>query len=36
MAKSNFVKAAQKNIYKIGKIREYVSEKGKSQGQQNQ
>jgi len=33
MAKSNFVKAAQKNIYKIGKIREYVSEKGKSQGQ---
>ena len=33
MAKSNHVKAAQKNIYKIGKIREYVSEKGKSQGQ---
>lgn len=33
MAKANFVKAAQKNIYKIGKMREYVSEKGKREGQ---
>lgn len=33
MAKANFVKSAQKNIYKIGKIREYVSEKGKRKGE---
>lgn len=33
MAKANFVKAAQKNIYKIGKMREYVSEKGKRKGE---
>lgn len=33
MAKANFVKASQKNIYKIGKMREYVSEKGKRKGE---
>ncbi len=33
MAKANFVKKAQKDIYKNGKIREYVSEKGKRAGQ---
>ncbi len=33
MAKANFVKKAQKNIYKNGKRREYVSETGKSKGQ---
>jgi len=33
MAKANFVKKAQKNIYINGKRREYVSETGKSKGQ---
>jgi hypothetical protein len=33
MAKANFVKSAQKNVYKIGKRVEYKSEKGKRIGQ---
>jgi hypothetical protein len=34
MARSNFVKAAQKNIYTIGKYVKYDSKKGKRAGQQ--
>lgn len=33
MARANFVKAAQKNIYENGKYVNYVSEKGKRKGQ---
>ncbi len=33
MARATFVKAAQKNIYKVGKRVEYLSEKGKRAGQ---
>lgn len=36
MARATFVKKAQKNIYEQGKIREYVSEKGKKAGQTKQ